>query len=72
MLKLGLSGAYWAILLKKQHLFGFSCLSWGLMLEIWEEIQLQKGAFPVAQLVTNLTALQEMQVQSLGQEDPLK
>ena len=72
MLKLGLSGAYWIIPLKKQHLFGYSCLSWGLRLEIWEEIQLKKGAFPAAQLVKNLTALQEMQIQSLGQEDPLK
>ena len=72
ILKLGLSGAYWTIPLKKQHLFGYSCLIWGLMLEIWEEIQLKKGAFPVGRPVTNLTALQEMQVQFLGQEDPLK
>ena len=28
--------------------------------------------FPVAQMVKNLPALQETQVQSLGQEDPLE
>ena len=30
------------------------------------------GASLVAQLVKNLTAMQETQVQSLGQEDPLE
>ena len=29
-------------------------------------------AFPVAQMVTNLLAMQETQVRSLGQKDPLE
>ena len=35
-------------------------------------IQKSLGAFLVAQMVKNLPAMQETQVQSLGQEDPLE
>ena len=36
---------------------------------MWEK---HLRAFPVAQPVKNLPAVQEMQIQSLGQEDPLE
>ena len=39
---------------------------------IWEGFGRDKGAALVAQMVKNLPAVQEMQVWSLGQEDPLE
>ena len=39
---------------------------------IWEGFGRDKGAFLVTQMVKNLPAVQEMQVWSLGREDPLE
>ena len=39
---------------------------------IWKTVSLEKRASLVAQMVKNLPAMQEIWVQSLGQEDPLE
>ena len=48
-----------------------SCLWWGTVK--WDtELKGNKRAFLVVQTVKNLPAMQEMQVRSLGEEDPLE
>ena len=57
-----------------------SCGSWTLLLHgmigsmslYWQEDSLPLGASLVAQMVKRLPAMREMQVQSLGRDDPLE
>ena len=49
------------------------CDSWGCKeSDMTERLNQTEGASLVAQMVKRLTATQETQVQSLGQEDPLE
>ena len=43
-----------------------------ILYELIAVLHVRNRTFPVAQMVTNLPAMQETQDQSLGQEDPLE
>ena len=40
--------------------------------QLWESLIFRHGGFPVGSMPKNLPAVQEVWVQSLGQENPLK